>query len=299
MPNTKDEFPVPNHRFNTEYKRFMFEHMRVDASVAWEGITPTVYYIHNRSEESGSAITLYLPDTRQYRVHISTTLYNKGISLVYIQKYMGHLSEYMLGYYVRPRDTYQENVEYSERVIKEIAGDDLTPLGNGLIGEEIKANIKQFIQNNGFNVNTDVKAIVQVLGDKVVIRGKTGGVCIKTSLMPCSKDARSNEMMCAYNLCPNLFHFYYMIDVTYMNFQTLQDTYTEAKESGHSKAAQKELHKLKEVIRRRLEPEMKALENEIKRKGTDDILIQYPTLSDIVQNKDDIKEEMKLWLMKD
>ena len=106
-------------------------------------------------------------------------------------------------------------------------------------------------------------------------------------------------MMCAYNLCPNLFHFYYMIDVTYMNFQTLQDTYTEAKESGHSKAAQKELHKLKEVIRRRLEPEMKELAKEIERKGTDDILIQYPTLSDIIQNKDDIKEEMKLWLMKD
>ena len=68
------------------------------------------------------------------------------------------------------------------------------------------------------NIETDIDAIMETIGDKVIIRGKTGGVCIKTSFMPCSKDARTNELLCSYNLCPNLFHFYYMIDVSYLNF---------------------------------------------------------------------------------
>ena len=55
---------------------------------------------------------------------------------------MGHLSDYMMGYYVRPKDTYQENIQYSEKVIREIAGENITPLGGNMLGEEIKANIK-------------------------------------------------------------------------------------------------------------------------------------------------------------
>lgn len=89
--------------------------------------------------------------------------------------------------YVRPKDTYQENIQYSEKVIREIAGEDITPLGGNMLGEDIKENIKKFIADNGFNVQTDVEAIVKALGDKVIIRGKTGGVCIimTPSKRPC------------------------------------------------------------------------------------------------------------------
>ena len=100
---------------------------------------------------------------------------------------MGHLSEYMLGYYVRPKDTYQENIAYSEKVIREIAGDDLTPIG--LMGSDLRENIKLFISERKLNVKTDTSQIMEALGNKLVIRGKTGGVCIKTSLMPCARDA--------------------------------------------------------------------------------------------------------------
>lgn len=295
--NKKEVFPVSTDMFKQEYKIFLYKFMKEETLKCWDGISPIKYNYATKNSQRFHVV-LYLPDTRQFRVHVATDLYNKGVSMTYIQKYMGHLSEYMLGYYIRPKDTYQENIEYSEQIIKKIAFNDLTPLGNDQIGEDIKAIIKHFMLENNFSVYTDFKIIAKNLGDKIVIRGKTGGVCIKTSLMPCSRDVRTNEMLCAYNLCPNLFHFYYMLDVSYVDFKTLQATYLAATDSGHSKAAQKELNKLKEVIRRRLDPEIVELEKEIARKGQDDILMQYPSLIDVIQNINFIKEEMKLWLAK-
>jgi hypothetical protein len=260
----------------------------------WPGIAKSLFTIG--SGKTKQHFRLSVPDTRQFRVHLCTALYNKGIPLVYIQKYMGHLSEYMLGYYVRPKDTYQENIAYSEKVIREIAGDDLTPIG--LMGNDLRENIKLFISERNLNVKTDISRVMESLGNKIVIRGKAGGVCIKTSLMPCSKDARTNEILCAYNLCPNLFHFYYMADISYLDFRTLQSTYEKNLSAGHTKAAQKELRKIKELLRRKLTPELDELDRELVRKGQDHILIQYPSLSVIIDNESDIREEIELWMQK-
>lgn len=287
-PFSKNRYPVERVRFNSFYKRFMYQYLYEETQNKWDGVTPTKY----------KDIYLNIPETRQYRVHLATDLYNKGVPLIYIQKYMAHLSEYMLGYYVRPKDTYQENIKYSEQVIKEITEEDLTPLGGNLIGEDIKNNIQKFINDNNLNIKTDIDSIMKELGDKVIIRGKTGGVCIKTSLMPCAKDARTNQMMCAYNLCPNLFHFYYMIDVSYLNFKTLQDTYETMKKNNNIKAAQKELNKLKDLLRRRLIPELDELEKELARKGFETIINQHPSLVEIIENKDNIREEIELWMNK-
>lgn len=290
--NSKDDLPIPNHRFNREYKKFLLAFLPEMSQRQWDGIPQSQYYVARNQY-----IRVSVPDTRQYRVHLCTALYEKGIPLAYIQRYMGHLSEYMLGYYVRPKDTFQENVKYTEEIVKEIAGDGLTPLG-GSFGEEIKVNIQKFIEDNNFNVLTDVSAIVKAMGERVIIRGKTGGVCIKTSLMPCPKETRTNEMFCAYNLCPNLFTFFYMADVTYMDFQMLQHTYEAMQSTGKTKAAQKELNKLKELCRRRLLPELKELRKELEKQGKDTICIKYPTLSEIVANQDKIEKEISTWMRK-
>ena len=297
---TTNQMPHDKRHFRAAYKRFMLEYLPTETTTEWEGISPAVHHSNPYGEKKGTCTptTIYIPDTRQYRVHLCTTLYNRGVPLVYIQKYMGHLSDYMMGYYVRPKDTYQENIAYSEQVIREIAEENITPLGGNLIGEELKENIKKFIADNGFNVHTDIEAIVKAMGDKVIIRGKTGGVCIKTSLMPCSKDARTNEMMCAYNLCPNLFHFYYMVDISYLNFKTLQDTYTAMMASGKTKAAQKELTKIKDLINRKITPELDELDKEINIKGIDIILDKHPSLLEIIENREEIRKELSVWRMK-
>lgn len=292
-----DEFPISRTRYNREYKRFMHKYLPVDCLQEWEGLKPSVDNVWDFDKKKNKRKIIYIPDTRQFRVNLCTTLYENGIHLAFIQKYMGHLSEYMMGYYVRPKDTYQENIQYSEKVIKEIAGEDITPLGNG-VGKDIKEGIKKFISDNNFKVETDIKAIMKALDDKVIIRGKNGGVCIKTSIIPCSKDARTDEILCAYNLCPNLFHFYYMIDVTYINFQTLIETYEMANNNGNIRATQKELNKIKDLIRRRLIPELDELENEIMAHGEEVILNQHSSLKEIIANRKFIREEAEIWMAK-
>lgn len=105
-------------------------------------------------------------------------------------------------------------------------------------------------------------------------------------------------MMCAYNLCPNLFHFYYMVDVSYMNFQTLQDTYHAMKDSGKTKAAQKELSKMRDLLNRKLIPEMDELDKEIEARGFNTILDRHPSLLDIMTNRENIRKEIEVWRTK-
>lgn len=186
-------------------------------------------------------------------------------------------------------------MKYTEKIIKEIVEDDINPLG-GSFGSDIKKSIQQFVKDNNFNVQNDIEAIVKAMGDRVIIRGKTGGVCIKTSLMPCAKDARTNEMFCAYNLCPNLFTFYYMADISYLDFQTLQQTIAVLTESGKTKAASKEKNKLIDLCKRRLIPELDELDKELARKGEDIICIKYPSLADIILRRAEIREEIKTWM---
>ena len=293
---SKVGYPLSRTELNKKYHDFMYNYMRKEIFTEWENIRTIVYQRYNPDIKDTEMFKINVPESRQFRVHCCTSLYNQGVSLVYIQKYMSHLSEIMMGYYVRPPETYQENVKYTEQIIKEMEEEELTPLGGNLIGEDIRRSIHKFIEDNGFNVKTDISEIVKAMGDKVIVRGKTGGVCIKTSLMPCAKDARSNEMMCAYNYCPNLFHFYYMIDVTYLNFQTLQETYHAMLENGNTRAAQKELKKLKDVLKRRLIPELDELEKEISKKGFNKIIELHPSLIEIIENIDDIRKETELWM---
>ena len=289
---------ITSDSFICQYNRWIVNELPLEAITEWEGIAPRVVYLYDSEVKNKAPKIFYIPMLRQYRVHCCTELYNKGVPLEYIRRYMGHLSEAMMGYYVRPKDTYQENIMYSEKIIKEIVDGDLTPLGGNLLGEGMKSAIKKFIDENNFNIKNDIADIVKAFGDKVVIRGKTGGVCIKTSLMPCAKDARSNDLLCAYNLCPNLFHFFYMIDVTYQNFTTLKEACIANANSGNKLAAQKELNKLKDMCRRKLIPELDELGKELERKGVDTILEQYPSLLDIIQNKEIIREEIELWMNK-
>lgn len=286
--------------FRDSYKKFMLHYLWDEATAQWEGIAPAICKTKRPGETKGSytKTTTYIPDTRQYRVHLCTSLYEQCVPLAYIQRYMGHLTETMMGYYVRPKDTYQENIQYSEKVIREIAGNNITPLGGNMLGQELKETIQKFISDNGFNVYPDIDAVVKALGDKIIIRGKTGGVCIKTSLMPCSKDARTNEMMCAYNLCPNLFHFFYMVDISYLNFKTLQSTYRVMRDGGKTKAAQKELAKIRDLINRRIIPELKELDKEIAQNGVNVILDRYPSLLEIIENREEIGKEIEEWKVK-
>lgn len=188
------------------------------------------------------------------------------------------------------------NIEYSEKIISEIAGDDLTPIG--FMGSDLRDNIKFFINDRHLDVKKDIHQIQEALGKNLIILRKTGGVCIRTSLTPCARDAQTNEDMCAYYPCPNFFQFYYMADLSYLDFQTLQKTYAENLSNGRTRAAQKELQKIKDLLRSKLEPELDELDREIACKGKDHVIIRNPSLSTIIDNETEIREEIALWIKK-
>ena len=188
------------------------------------------------------------------------------------------------------------NIEYSEKIISEIAGDDLTPIG--FMGSDLRDNIKFFINDRHLDVKKDIHQIQEALGKNLIILRKTGGVCIRTSLTPCARDTQTNEVMCANSPCPNFFQFYYMADLSYLDFQTLQKTYAENLSNGRTRAAQKALQKIKDLLRRRLTPELDELDREIARKGKEHVIIRNPSLSTIIDHETEIREEIALWMEK-
>ena len=293
-PQTRDVYPIAPSRITLEYRRFFYTYLFDETQKDWAGIAPVVFTLGNPQGGNYERYTLNVPKISQFRVHLATSLYNNGISLVYIQRYLGHLSEYMLGYYVRKKDNAVENAAYAERIVQKIAGEKETPLGN--MGEALRDNLVRFVEDGNYNVKTDAAQVLKDLGEKLVIREKGPGLCcIKTSIVPCKNDARTNEILCAYGMCPNIFHFYDMLDVTYMQFHALQETYQENLDNGFVRAAQKELNKLKDFIRRRLMPELKELGRVLEKTGIDGFCTEHPDLAEFVRKYDQIMEEAQLW----
>lgn len=286
--NSTNKYPIETNRLRIEYRKFFLEELKNLTCEKWEGITPVNHI------QGGKTYKLNIPEIRQYRVHLATALYNNGVSLNYIKKYLGHLSEYMLGYYVRPKNPGHENAKYAERIVKKIAGDDMTPLGS--MGAELKQNLQQFIKEGKYNVKSDTSKILNDLGENLVIREKGPGLCcIKTTIIPCKYDARTDKMLCAFGTCPNIFHFFDMINVSYMQFHELQNSYQQNKDNGFKRAAEKELNKLKSFCKGRLTPELDELERVVKTKGLSAFVKQYPDLQYYATNIDNIRKEIQLW----
>lgn len=237
--------------------------------------------------------TLYYPETRQYRVWLCSELYAKGVSWFYIEEHLKHLSATMVNYYNRPEDSQPEYIGYAENVLETMLVDNVDPIG--LAGKVIRENIERFLKDKNVNAVKDFDEVMNVLGDKVSIRAKTGGFCFKTSLVPCSQEIGTNKMLCAYNLCPNVYSFYYMLDYTYAQFKAHVEAYEQNYIKGLKNSAQKELVDIKSLIIRTFEPQVKQLEEEIKKSGFKAIADKHPNIIDIASNLTDIKKQLSEW----
>ena len=240
--------------------------------------------------------TLYFPETRQYRVYLCTELYAKGVSRNFVEEHLKHLSVSMANYYNRPEDKLPEYITYAENVLETMIVEKVNPIG--LAGQQIRQNIEQFLQKNEFNVKKDFGTIMDVLGDKVSIRAKTGGFCFKTSLVPCAQEAGTNKMLCAYNLCPNVYSFYYMVDYSYSEFKGHIEAYEQNFFKGLKNSAQKELYEIQSLILRALEPQIRQLEEEIQKYGFKTIIEKHPNVIEIAKDLENIKKEIKEWKIK-
>ena len=263
---------------------------------AYPGLTPHKIPVWSSvSVWYPNAKTITFPTSHQFRVYVCTDLYNKGVPLQYIRKFMGHLSHEMQGYYVRPNmKKPQEDMKFSSDVIKNIATGETKLLG-GSDPSGLTKQINKFIADNHFNVQKDMNAICAALVKKIPIRQKTGGVCIKSSMRECHLDNPTNEFYCAYGVCPNLYHFYYMADLSYRQCKELLETISINQKNEFFRQVEKETNMLRTIAKTKLLPELDELRNVIEKKGTEAVMMQYPDLTEIIENFDKIEKEAQRW----
>ncbi len=240
--------------------------------------------------------TVTFPTSQQFRFHCCTVLAAKGVPLEYIQRFMSHLTDDMVRYHILPTKAPQENMEYSLKVLREVVSGKTKILGDN---KGLSEKIQQFIEKNHFHVETDLNAICESLAKNIPIRQKTGGVCIKSSqLRDCSVDAKTNEFYCAYGVCPNIVHFYYMADVSYRQCKELRESIRINEERGHKRQVQKEQNMLFSIASKRLKPELEDLRSVISRDGLESVFILHPELKDIIENLETIEKEVEVWTSK-
>ena len=240
----------------------------------------------------------FFPVLHQFRNTVVDRLLRAGVNLEFVRRYMGHLSQEMTAAYADYNDTdMQENILFSEQTLRTYLKGDARILGNS--GDKLMKRIDEWIAENNLNVGKDLDEIVDKLLKVVPIRAKHGGMCIKGSKLTdaCSVDAQTDEFFCACGVCPNICHFYFMINVTYSDFKAAKEIYEYNKkyESKFKRQIQKEYNKIKFLVLNRLQPELLELEREIKLKGENTIKTNHPELIDIIDNINTIKEEIVEW----
>ncbi len=237
--------------------------------------------------------TIAFPANHQFRVHVCTELFYKGVPINFIQKFMSHLDETFTYHYVRSNPNEQENIVFSANLLREVIKGELNLLGPS---KSLIANINKYIKENNYNVETDLEAIVSGLMKKLPIRERSDGVCIKSSMQrDCSIDAKVNEFHCAFGICPNIFHFFYMVDITYDKTKELVKSIKLNIINGFKRQAEKELYMLDYIITKKLEVELLELKKEIAKKGLDALVEKYKNLKDFVLNLDNVEKEISTW----
>ncbi|WP_283675997.1 tyrosine-type recombinase/integrase [Clostridium perfringens] len=307
IPTTATNLPVKDSYIRNKMKLFILENHKILKSINVKGSLKDLKgsisiksLIHNRRSiknypDLKESDVLSYPLTHQFRVNVCTELYHKGVPLQYIQEYMTHLSSDMQDYYIRPKKSYQEDIVYSKQILSDIVTGEVK-----LLGKNVKAmtdKIKDYIENGKFNVAKDLDQIIDELTKKIPIRAKLGGICIKSSMLrDCSKDAKTDEFFCAYGVCPNHFHVFYMADITYERYLTLKNTYTYNKNNNFLRQAEKEKFKILNTIKDSLLPELDEVKNEVLSKGEEAIKENYPQLTFIIENFDIIYKEVISWI---
>lgn len=210
---------------------------------------------------------------------------------------MNHLeSDMTLGYYRRTEKEKKEK-EFAKDILGKVIKQDIKLIGKD---RDILMNkINEFIEENNYNVKTDLDQIIESLANKIPIREKNFGYCIKSSFgRKCSIDGLTNESYCAFGICPNHFITWQMIDITYTRFKRLQKTIDYNINNGFTAQASIECNKMKRVIEEALLLEIEDLQNEIRINGKEKTIISNKEIEYFINNIDDIVKEVEEWQKK-
>lgn len=237
---------------------------------------------------------LFYPRPHQYRVNLCTQLIRKGKNIDWVREHMNHLElDITMGYYRREEEDKKEK-EFSKDVLKKVVSGEVKLIGKD--HDILMIKIDEFIKENNYNVTDDLDKIIESLANKIPIREKSLGYCIKSSFgRKCTFDGHNSDVYCAFGICPNHFITYQMIDITYKRFKDLQKIIKYNMENGFKAQASIEGKKLKRIIDEALTLEIDELKNEIKEKGKEQLIMANPDIEYFINNVDDIFQEVEIW----
>lgn len=237
---------------------------------------------------------LFYPRPHQYRVNICTRLIRRGTNIDWVREHMNHLElDITMGYYRREEEDKKEK-EFAKDVLKKVISGEVKLIGKD--HDILMIKIDEFIKENNYNVKNDLDKIIESLANKIPIREKSLGYCIKSSFgRKCTFDGHNSDVYCAFGICPNHFITYQMIDITYKRFKDLQRIVKYNMDNGFKAQASIEVKKLKRIIDEALTLEIDELKNEIKEKGKEQLIIANPDIEYFISNIDNIFQEVEMW----
>ncbi|MBQ3941301.1 MAG: site-specific integrase [Bacteroidales bacterium] len=253
----------------------------------WPGIKSHFSQTNKKGTERPRVFT---PTTHQFRVHLCSYLYRKGVNIIIIEKHLAHLSLVMYGYYIRMADNRDKLAGFAEQFINDYIRRGYTV--SEPAGAKVQASVLRFLAEKNITVNSSSDEILKALKGAVTVRQKGVGYCVRASFVPCNEEPEGNRLLCTFGMCPNYVTMFHAADATLTVFRDHVSACNLNLAAGHFNAAAKELCDAKMTAERHLLPQLKALEKEYNAIGWDEILKRHPHLEEIVFNLSEIKREV-------
>lgn len=234
---------------------------------------------------------LSFPTTHQYRVTVCTILYMQGKDISWIKKHMNHLSYETTCGYIQNMKNEKDDIEHSKRLLKELIKSETEIIG--VNSDEVSKSLLKYIETERVKVNKSIEDIITSMSEKVPIRKKKLGYCIKSFFgRRCEIDDVSDKLACALGNCPNSYYVLEECAEIYERCKELKEIIKFNEKNDFIMQAKKERKKLKYVLTVYLIPAIKKIvekERHWSVNNKDEKFINF------ISNIDAIKFEVEKW----
>ncbi|AMN31983.1 tyrosine-type recombinase/integrase [Clostridium perfringens] len=264
---------------------------------------------------------IYYITPHQYRVTCATILYcREHKKLEWIRRHMNHLSTEMTEHYIREEAKRQQKVGIAKALISRSNSDgtqletDINKISDPDIKNELKNekfkkaynDINKFLKlvssnPKKLNIKRNINEIIDLLYEyELPMTDVDVGYCMLDTLEVMCETQNRLTMLEDFNIqIPTL-------DSLYLSYKRFQDKIKIIEynsklykiNDNYIESYQRELNSMSLLINKRLLPELKILEEEIKKRDNEDIITKYSNLSLILNNFNDIKKEVLEWNQK-
>lgn len=236
--------------------------------------------------------SLAMPSMTQFRVYFATELYRKGVTLDYIEKYMGHISDVMRGYYIAQEEAKKRSHMIALDMVRSVASGDAT-----LYGGQDPQGLTEKLRT----IDPSLLSITreEELGNYVkknyAIAPKSYGYCIKAGKDRRCGDDSEDKLLCALGYCPNIHYVYYNANVCLQEIRNLLHSIDINKKNRQRCAVTQCIGSLNNILDTAFIPMLTEIRKHIINEGKDIVIKKHPKLKEIVDTIDTLEIEVQEW----